>query len=172
MDEWAKIKSKTPMGQLPLLEFDGNVLCQSTAIGRYLARECGLAGKNSYEMALADMYVDGIQDMWANLHTVYMPLMTGDQQTFKSEWAKFKVDHLPTFLQRYDGFLCANKSGWLVGNNITWADLTVSEFLANLQDSFAADALEGHPNLKKYVEKVQSLPQVKEYIKNRPKTAF
>lgn len=33
-------------------------------------------------MALADMYVEGIYEMWGVLHPVYMPLITGDQQKF------------------------------------------------------------------------------------------
>ena len=31
--------SETPQGQLPMLEVDGNVICQSFTIARFIARE-------------------------------------------------------------------------------------------------------------------------------------
>ncbi|XP_035671118.1 hematopoietic prostaglandin D synthase-like [Branchiostoma floridae] len=60
---WAKLKEKTPMGQMPLLEVDGKVMCQSGAIARYIARETGLGGKSSWEEAQVDMFVCGVDDL-------------------------------------------------------------------------------------------------------------
>ena len=53
-----------PFGQVPILEVDGKVLSQSITIARYLARKHGLAGKNDWEEAQADVYVDCINDLW------------------------------------------------------------------------------------------------------------
>jgi hypothetical protein len=53
----------TPFGQVPILEVDGQVLAQSNAIARYLARKHGLAGKDEWEQAQADMYADNINDL-------------------------------------------------------------------------------------------------------------
>ncbi len=55
--------SATPFGQVPILEVDGQVLAQSNAIARYLARKHGLAGKDEWEQAQADMYADNIHDL-------------------------------------------------------------------------------------------------------------
>jgi len=88
------------------------------------------------------------------------------------QWAKYKVDPLVGFLERYSKFLADNKSGWLVGDQITWADIIVAEFLSVLQDCFDPQALKDHSDLKKYVETVQNVPQLKKYIEGRPKTAF
>jgi len=171
-ENWPALKPKMPMGQMPVLEVDGKMLCQSTAIARYLAREFGLAGKTNWDMAKADMLVDGIFDMWGSLRSVYMPLMQGDTEAVKEQWEKFKTEHLNPFLERYHKFFAASKSGWLVGEELTWADIVVAEFLSVLQDGFSADALKDHNDLKQFVEKVQNLPQLKTYIASRPKTAF
>lgn len=51
-----------PFNQLPILEENGKVLAQSHTICRYLARKHGLAGKNDWEAAQADMFADCIYD--------------------------------------------------------------------------------------------------------------
>jgi len=51
-----------PYGKLPLLEIDGKVLNQSTAICRYLAKKANLAGSDDWESLLIDIAVDNFQD--------------------------------------------------------------------------------------------------------------
>ena len=52
-----------PLGQVPILEFNGVVISQSIAIARFLAKEFGLAGKTNLEQAQADMIVDASSDL-------------------------------------------------------------------------------------------------------------
>ena len=59
---WKKMKPTMPWGQLPCLTWNGERLCQSMTICRFLAREMGIAGRNSLEMAQVDEIVDVIQD--------------------------------------------------------------------------------------------------------------
>ena len=55
--------AEMPFLQVPALEVDGKMLAQSHSIARYLARKFNLAGKDDWEEALADMYVDNINDL-------------------------------------------------------------------------------------------------------------
>merc|ERR1712212_486415 len=50
---WATVKPTTPFGQLPLLQWGDEVICQSMACARFVAREVGLA----------DEIIDVIQDL-------------------------------------------------------------------------------------------------------------
>lgn len=50
------------MGQMPLLEVDGNVVHQSGAIMRFLSRRFGLAGSNDWEALLIETVADTITD--------------------------------------------------------------------------------------------------------------
>lgn len=52
-----------PLGQMPILEFDGVRAFQSVAIARYVAKEVGLAGANSKEDLQIDLVVDTIAEM-------------------------------------------------------------------------------------------------------------
>ena len=62
LEDFASLKSSLPYGQLPVLEYDGEVLCQSLTIARFLARESGLAGQSALESAQIDEVVDSIND--------------------------------------------------------------------------------------------------------------
>ena len=60
---WPDIKPNTPFGQLPLLSWNGEVISQSIACARFIAKKVGLAGKTELEQAQADEIVDVIQDL-------------------------------------------------------------------------------------------------------------
>lgn len=52
-----------PFGMLPVLEIDDQVVAQSNAIARYLARIYGLAGKDEWESLQCDVLVDTLGDL-------------------------------------------------------------------------------------------------------------
>jgi glutathione S-transferase len=52
----------TAYGSLPVLEYNGETICQSLTMARFLAREFNLAGKNNVEAAKADAIVDACTD--------------------------------------------------------------------------------------------------------------
>merc|ERR1712045_214350 len=60
---WGTLKPSTPFGQLPLLQWGDEVICQSMACARFIAREVGLAGNNNMESAQVDEIIDVIQDL-------------------------------------------------------------------------------------------------------------
>ena len=63
LEDMPSLKPSLPYGQVPLLEVDGDTICQSMAIARYLASECGLAGSSSLVKAQVDEVVDVINDV-------------------------------------------------------------------------------------------------------------
>ncbi|XP_053402366.1 glutathione S-transferase 1-like isoform X2 [Mercenaria mercenaria] len=62
-EEWNSLKPTMPFGQAPVLLVDGKTLAQSGAIARFLAREFGLAGKNSWEQGMVDQYMELATEM-------------------------------------------------------------------------------------------------------------
>lgn len=51
-----------PFGQMPVLDIDGKIHAQSTAISRYLAKQVGLFGKDDLENLQIDIAVDLFHD--------------------------------------------------------------------------------------------------------------
>ncbi|CAH1247076.1 HPGDS [Branchiostoma lanceolatum] len=70
-EEWRLLKETSPMGQLPMLEVGGQVICQSGAIYRYAAKETGLSGAAGWEEAQVDMFVSGMEDLTMKMYGVY-----------------------------------------------------------------------------------------------------
>ncbi|TGZ53215.1 Glutathione S-transferase [Temnothorax longispinosus] len=59
-----KLFRPIPFGKA-VLEVDGKKIDQSVAVGRYLAKQCGLAGKNDWESLEIDATVDTIHELRA-----------------------------------------------------------------------------------------------------------
>jgi len=51
-----------PFLQVPILEIDGKILNQASAICRYLSKKAGLAGSDDWESLLIDIAVDNFND--------------------------------------------------------------------------------------------------------------
>ena len=52
-----------PFGFMPILEVDGEVIAESTAICRYIAKTVGLYEGTSLEQAQIDMVIDNINEL-------------------------------------------------------------------------------------------------------------
>jgi len=168
--EWPSHKAEMPLGQMPVLEFNGTKLPQSIAIARFLAKQFNLAGKDNFEQAKVDAVADTVGD----LLTEFLDIKHEDEPTRKEALTKkFKTEGLAKHLQNLDvlGKLYGNGGPFFVGNNLTWADLLfydVGETILSLVD----DAFDKYPWLKQNRAEVEKQPRIAEYLKNRPKTSF
>ena len=57
-ENWPAMKKETPFHILPILEVDGQVIGQSNAIGRFLAKRFNLYGNDDIEQAKVDALID------------------------------------------------------------------------------------------------------------------
>jgi len=170
--EWptAKAELKLPFGQIPTLEVDGVVLCQTNAIARYLARKYHLAGKTELEHAQADMLVDYFGDVVKPM----MQLFFEQDAAKKAEgMKKYVEEELPKSLTYLEAMLVANHGGdhYFVGSRLTWADLAFIN-LISWTASFGRieKPLEKFPKLAALQHRVESEPKIAAWIAKRPKT--
>ncbi|CAK9795445.1 Glutathione S-transferase [Anthophora quadrimaculata] len=164
-DDWPKIKPTTPFGQVPVLEVDGKKVAQSVAISRYLAKKCGLAGKDDWEALEIDSTVDTIHDIRSKLGAYHYET----NEEAKAAKEKLAKEVVPFYLERLDAQV-KNNGGYFVGGALSWADLTFVALLDYLNFMWKSDLIEKYDNLKQLKEKVLSLPAIKSWVEKRPKT--
>ncbi|UJR32437.1 hypothetical protein I4U23_019899 [Adineta vaga] len=169
-DEWLQHKSETPLGQVPVLEFNGVKLPQSISIARFLAKQFQLAGKDNFEQAKIDAIADTINDLIIAFVTVRDQSHASKRE---ENTQKFLKEQLPKHFQNLD-VLRKQYGGdgqFFVGNHMTWVDLLffdVGESFLMLDKT----CLDKYPWLKDNLEAVKIQPKISEYLKNRPETSF
>lgn len=169
MADWPAIKPKMPFGQVPVLEVDGKMLAHSHTIARYLARQHGLAGQNDWEQSTADMYVDCIYDLHGATRAA---TWEKDPVKQKELFDKVNEDLIQPHVERVEKHMTENGTGFLVGNAITWADLAYyAYFTTPVMSKLGGQVLDKAPTLKKLVQRVGEIPQIKKYVETRPVTS-
>ncbi|KAH7699546.1 Nagst-1 protein [Aphelenchoides avenae] len=170
-EELKELKPKLPYGQVPLLEVDGKPLAQSTAIYRYLARQFGLAGKDDYEAAKLDEFSDYLKDVGREIRGFFQQVLgveIKDKEKFEREQLRPTVDRLNRQLEEK---LANAASGFLAPSGVTWLDFFVTERLYTMQKA-KPDLFEAHPKIHQYIQRVHTLPQLKDYIASRLDTEW
>ncbi|KAI8496269.1 hypothetical protein Bbelb_261100 [Branchiostoma belcheri] len=166
-EQWAELKPKTPMGQLPILEVDGTMICQGKAIGRLVAKETGMAGKTHLDQARADMICDGLDDLGMKM----VPVFTEKDENKKEEMKKEMAEKtMPPFFDLFEKL--ASAEGYFVGNSLTWADVNFFAFFGFISGFIPGDHLKGYVNLNKVMGNVSSNPGIAKWLKERPVTQF
>ncbi len=139
------------------------VLSQRLAIARYLADKFGLAGKNEIDRALSDMYVHQVAD----IQDEYVRAVVFERDEDRKAMLKkrFIEESLPNTLKRLEAHLARVGTGFLVGNELTWADLYLNQVVDDLHHGTFSNtfSLVQFPLVKANVEKVSSIPRIAEW---------
>ena len=159
---WPTLKPKTPFGQLPLLKWDDEVLCQSMACARFIAREVGLAGNTNMESAQVDEIIGVIQD----LINAGVKLFFAKDEAGMKKHAEVTV---PTALGQLEKKLASRGGQYFVGNKFSWADLHTFMYFSDLPSK---SVLDGFPKLANLVDRVSNIPNIKKWVETRPVTAM
>ncbi|KAI1708447.1 putative glutathione S-transferase 5 [Ditylenchus destructor] len=165
-EDWPKCKSELKYGTIPVLEVDGKQLGQSTAIAHYLAEKFGLAGKDEWEKAqvheIVDYYIDVYNELWPYFSAL-LGIRKGDIVALRKD---VFLPAAPRIFPQYIKQLKESKSGFLAPSGLTYVDFIVADYLeywvSKLEPKFMK---ENYPEIGEYVNKVYSLPQIKDYVK-------
>ena len=176
---------ETPMGQVPILEYDGVVFCQSTTIARFLAKKYNLAGKDDVAAAEADQVVDALNDIFAH----FVAWRHESDESKKIEMMKVLIEEtVPAWLQMMEKYLVSKGGQHLAGGQLTWADLALYNFATIIirvcyfvtftndqcheliQDRTPQIKLSDYQHIDGLVQRVGDLPRIKKWINERPIT--
>ncbi|XP_026318450.1 glutathione S-transferase 2-like [Hyposmocoma kahamanoa] len=167
MEQWPDFKPKTPFGQMPVLEIDGKKYAQSFAIARYLGRKYGLTGDNIEEDFEIDQNVDFVNDLRAKAASVKYET---NEEAKKQKHEENMKTHYPFMLKTLNDIIVKNK-GHLALGKLTWGDFVFAGMYDYLKVMLQMPDLDSkYPAFKQLVDKVLSLPKVKEYVAKAPIT--
>ena len=161
---------------IPILQFDGKVLCQGTAIARYLARLYGLSGRTHFEEAQVDSIIDVVNTLTLEAKQPFIYYFKRFQD-LKIDLSNPEIrnsiqERAIKPIARYMPFLesaCANNypHGFIFTSGLTFADFAVANIF-EIIENFYPESVASYTNAKKLKEKVFALPQLQEYLKRRP----
>nr|XP_027205212.1 glutathione S-transferase [Dermatophagoides pteronyssinus] len=141
---------------------DGDMkMTQTFAILRYLGRKYKLNGSNDHEEIRISMAEQQTKDMMAAMIRV----------CYDANCDKLKPDYLkslPDCLKLMSKFV--GEHAFVAGANISYVDFYLYEYLCRVK-VMVPEVFGQFENLKRYVERMESLPRVSDYIKKQqPKT--
>jgi glutathione S-transferase len=155
-----------PNGQVPCIEDDGFVLCESLAINLYLAKKHGgpLAPKDAREEALMMQWA-----LWAATDCEPKTLAIQYARAGKPEQrdeavVKTSIEGLARPAASLDSAL-AKGGGWLVGNRFTVADVNAAEVWRYAQA--APEFIDAHAPIKAWLAACQARPAFKAMMDER-----
>merc|ERR1712037_229807 len=165
-EEFGKVKPLLPYGSMPILEYKGEVICESMAIAKFLAELCNLAGTTTLNKAKADEIVLAVNGIFESVaKCLFAP--EGEKAGLKK---KLIEETLPQKFGQLEGRLCLNGGQFFSGNALTYADIMLVVPQDNLRSNVigAGDLIEKFPKMCNLYQRVTALPNIKAWRGSRP----
>ncbi|XP_027708686.1 glutathione S-transferase-like isoform X1 [Vombatus ursinus] len=145
--------------QLPMVEIDGMMMVQTRAILRYIAGKYNLYGKDLKEQVLIDMYVEGMRDLYDIIMLSPLSLPEDKEKNFSFISEKATQRFFPV----YEKALKDHGKNYLVGNQLSWADIHLLELILMVEEC-KSDALSAFPKLQEFKARVSKLPRIQKFL--------
>mmetsp|Transcript_22977 Transcript_22977/g.34226 ORF Transcript_22977/g.34226 Transcript_22977/m.34226 type:complete len:250 (+) Transcript_22977:55-804(+) len=168
------------LNRVPLLITEGGeIIGQSKAIERYLAKKFGLMGSSDVEAAQIDCVAEhcrDVKDAAARKGFSFFSQKSDEEKAVaRKEW--FESD-LPAMLEKIEKSvsLTSTESGYAVGNKSSYADIAIFSLLkdctmeAEKEDTLKA--AEKCSALLAIANKIASDEKIVAWVESRPKTRF
>jgi len=165
-EDFAKVKPLLPYGSMPILEYKGEVICESMAIAKFLAELCNVAGTTILEKAKAEEVVLAMNGVFESVaKCLFAP--EGEKAGLKK---KLIEETLPQKFGQLEGRLCLNGGQFFSGNALTFADIMLVVLQDNLRSNVigAGDLIEKFPKMCNLFQRVTALPNIKAWRGSRP----
>ncbi|XP_014673069.1 PREDICTED: glutathione S-transferase 1-like isoform X2 [Priapulus caudatus] len=170
-EEWIEQKKETPFGQLPMLWVGDDIIFQSNAIYRYLARVFDLYGSSNMQAAR----IDSICECWRDVLQAVLNIIHEEDEERKGMLQKLAVTKIiPGFLALLQARLAKNNDGqWILlsRDKISLADIVSYHMLSSVVGRFPG-VIDNFPTLQAYVDRIGEIPNIKAWVESRPETEF
>ncbi len=139
---------------------------------RYLARKFDLYGSDEIEMAQCDMYAECLADFTYKLVEWMWCPVKETKNTLKQTLLN---ELLPKTMNAFEKKLNESTSGFLIGSKLSYIDIMLFRLCEGANDNFLnAQPLifDNYPHVKALYARIGSLPNIAEYIANRPNYVY
>lgn len=164
----------------PILVHGELVLAQSAAICAYLGEQHGLApaepGKRMQALQLQLTIADVADEAHNTHHPINSSIYYEDQKDAALEASQHFLDQrLPRFLGYFDRVLVRSGGAWLMGDTLTYPDLSLFQLVEGLAYAFPKGfvrAAEQTPLLLALRDRVATRPRIAAYLASDRRPAF
>lgn len=165
----------------PPVLVDGDVeIGQTSAILAYLGPKLDLVAADEAARLWTLQIQLTIADMVAEAHDTHHPIDAAayyeDQKpAAKKRSAAFRTARIPKFLGWFETVLARNAGRWLVGDRVSYADLSLFQLVEGLAYAFpktAERALMETPRVAALAVAVADLPRIAAYLQSERRLAF
>jgi glutathione S-transferase len=164
--EWSQYKPYMPFEQLPVLVVDDSLkISQPIVICRFLAKCFQLNGLNDFESIQCDMVVEQLREI-IDLFTLQI-IHEYDLNKKNKSLQQFMTDILPKTLNGFQKMLTMNHCKFIVGKQVTWADLALVNAWEWLDEIFRPVILNQYPMIKNHNEFIRSIKPVGDWFKTQ-----
>ncbi|MDX1555999.1 MAG: glutathione S-transferase family protein [Xanthomonadales bacterium] len=162
VEQWPATKEKTPFGQLPVLEVDGETITQTNTINRLVGKLAGLYPDDLLEAARCDEVMSAIEDVMCRIvPTLFMQ----DEDEKRAAREALAEGPIPLFVQRIGEMLERRGGEYFADGRLTVADLKVFLWVRYLRSGMLdyvptdiPDRLA--PNLVAHFERISAHPAI------------
>ncbi|XP_068926696.1 glutathione S-transferase-like [Petaurus breviceps papuanus] len=145
--------------QVPMVEMDGMYMVQTRAILKYIAAKYDLYGKDLKERALIDMYVEGMRDL--NDMIMFFPFSLPEEKQKNLNYILERATE--RFFPVYEKALKDHGNNYLVGNQLSWADVQLLELILMVEE-LKSGILSAFPKLQEFKVRVSQLPRIQKFL--------
>lgn len=164
--------TRRPTFAPPFLRDGDVVVGQTAAILLYLGPRLGLAPNSEPDRLWTHQIHLTIADMVSEAHDTHHPIAIGltyEEQTTEAarRAGHFRGDRVPEFFAWFEHVLARNGGRHLVGDALTYADLSLFQLVDGLRYAFpnaTAAALADNPHLRALHEAVRTRPRIAAYL--------
>ncbi|XP_032999036.1 glutathione S-transferase-like isoform X2 [Lacerta agilis] len=142
-----------------MVEIDGMKLVQTRAILYYIAAKHNLYGKNLKERAQIDMYVEGTTDLMGMIRVHHKSPPGEKEKNLSLIIERATKRYFPV----YEKVLKENGQPFLLGNQLTWADVQLIETLLMAEEK-ESTILSQFPLLQAFKARMCDVPTIKKFL--------
>ncbi|PLW29238.1 hypothetical protein PCANC_15762 [Puccinia coronata f. sp. avenae] len=159
-EQFAERKESLPLGQVPVLTVDDQVIPQEVAILQYIGRQSGLYPLDREEALKVDIMINVSDDIYAAMMAFYMPDNPG-----KEIMKKMVVEEkLPKIFGHFERHLAKCGTSFCAGDKISIADIRFYCILYTIKSGIHAglptNLTDKYPHISKLYQAIDTHEKV------------